>query len=448
MLRVSRGFLPTLIDGRDHTTCFGTLVGRCYDLCSSVDLESKMATRTSTQLEPGKVYARENLRDLFDITDATLNNGIFQPKGTQSVWLFVTEEKTPDRVQYTDHLDGDALLMQGQTEGRTDKLIRDHAEKGLELLVFHRAKKYEHEGAGFRYLGPFEYIRSFGSRPTSFVLMRELRRKSFKYGKPSWLWVLEAVRRLGGRATRKEISNYVVERVPNFKLTNIGADLSLITVNDYARSAWDPNRIERRTDGWNPIDALFRRGKGQETVYELYDPAKHGVWAQVPDAKGVMRPRLVGDSPEIVQAQEKAEAASVFDVSDDTDARQRVAASIVLRRGQPKFRRALLAAYENRCAVTECPVVEILEGAHIKPYKGDHTNHVTNGLLLRADIHTLFDLGLLRVHPETLQVEVSERARASYPGVHGSNLTIPADPSASPDPSALKEHYERSGEAF
>src|SRR5690349_16030302 len=98
-----------------------------------------MATRTSTRLEPGKVYARENLRDLFDIADATLNNGIFQPKGTQSVWLFVTEEKTPDRVQYTDHLDGDALLMQGQTEGRTDRLIRDHAEKGLELLVFHRA---------------------------------------------------------------------------------------------------------------------------------------------------------------------------------------------------------------------------------------------------------------------------------------------------------------------
>jgi len=57
-----------------------------------------MTELTSTQLVVGETYTRDGLRELFGITDATLNNGIFRPKNTRSVWLFVTEEKTPDRV--------------------------------------------------------------------------------------------------------------------------------------------------------------------------------------------------------------------------------------------------------------------------------------------------------------------------------------------------------------
>ena len=51
----------------------------------------------------------------FTIKDATINTGIFQPKGHDSVWLFVTEQKTPDRTQYVDRLDGDELRWEGQT---------------------------------------------------------------------------------------------------------------------------------------------------------------------------------------------------------------------------------------------------------------------------------------------------------------------------------------------
>ena len=96
------------------------------------------------------------------------------------------------------------------------------------------------------------------------------------------------------------------------------------------------------------------------------------------------------------------------------DRRDRVPGTIVARRGQGRFRSGLLAAYDERCAVTGTVVTEILEAAHISPYKGDHTNHLANGILLRADIHTLFDLHLLtithtddegyavRVHPAAL----------------------------------------------
>lgn len=82
-------------------------------------------------------------------------------------------------------------------------------------------------------------------------------------------------------------------------------------------------------------------------------------------------------------------------IISEEDARQRELRAVFLRRGQEKFRKDLINAYKSRCAVTGCNIVEILEAAHIIPYRGEHTNRCNNGLLLRADIHTLFDLGLL-----------------------------------------------------
>ncbi|OPC06378.1 hypothetical protein BAS09_01995 [Elizabethkingia ursingii] len=59
---------------------------------------------------------------------------------------------------------------------------------------------------------------------------------------------------------------------------------------------------------------------------------------------------------------------------------------------QSKFREDLLEAYDNTCAVTGSKVIELLEAAHIQPYNGVHTSVVSNGILLRSDIHDLFDM--------------------------------------------------------
>jgi putative restriction endonuclease len=126
----------------------------------------------SSVLQVGAAYTREQLRELFGITDATLNTGLFQPRGYSSLWIFLTEQKTPDRTQYEDHLDGDTLYFQGQTQGRKDDLLINHKEQVLELLVFYRKEKYEYPGAGFRYEGPFRYLSHKGERPSSFVLRR------------------------------------------------------------------------------------------------------------------------------------------------------------------------------------------------------------------------------------------------------------------------------------
>lgn len=131
-----------------------------------------MALRTSRFLRPGFVYARAELAEAFHIVDASLNNGIFRPKGHDSIWLFVTRDKTPDRTQYADVLRSDRLFFAGQTEGRTDSWIIDHASNGDELLLFYRTRKYEHPGAGFMFVGEFTYSSHVAGRPSSFELRR------------------------------------------------------------------------------------------------------------------------------------------------------------------------------------------------------------------------------------------------------------------------------------
>lgn len=87
---------------------------------------------------------------------------------------------------------------------------------------------------------------------------------------------------------------------------------------------------------------------------------------------------------------------------------------ITRRRGQPHFRNMLLHRYGSRCLITGCKVVAVLEAAHIDPYRSDAHNHPGNGLLLRADIHTLFDLDLLGIEPKELHIELHPDIAEKY----------------------------------
>lgn len=130
--------------------------------------------------------------------------------------------------------------------------------------------------------------------------------------------------------------------------------------------------------------------------------------------------------------------------ADFEDSRRRTWRAIVERRGQPAFRNALLRAYGQACAISGCPVTEVLEAAHIAPYTGDDSNNVRNGLLLRADIHTLFDLGLLWINLMNLHVEVATTLRATtYDEFHDRPLRPPIEPRYAPLPRCLQHHYDR-----
>ncbi|HGV9307507.1 TPA: HNH endonuclease [Vibrio fluvialis] len=106
--------------------------------------------------------------------------------------------------------------------------------------------------------------------------------------------------------------------------------------------------------------------------------------------------------------QNEFEEDSSFDPNSIEDARKKNLKEIVARQGQRQFRESLIAEY-GCCVITGCSVISVLEAAHIVPYRGKDTNVVANGLLLRADIHTLFDLGLMSISPIEHKVQVSKR---------------------------------------
>jgi hypothetical protein len=131
-----------------------------------------------------------------------------------------------------------------------------------------------------------------------------------------------------------------------------------------------------------------------------------------------------------------------FDPKSIADGRQRIMAAVVRRLGQRAFRRKLLSAYETKCAVTRCTTLWVLEAAHITPYRGIKTNAVTNGLLLRADVHTLFDLALISIEPRNMTICVSSRLAGSrYSALNGQSPFLPANATAIPSPVALAEHF-------
>jgi hypothetical protein len=131
---------------------------------------TQQITITANQLVEGNFYSRNDLKKLFNISDATIRNGVFKPKNHNSVWLFVTEKKSSDMTPYNDLLEGNTLNWDGQTEGRTDYLIATHKELGLELLLFYRKSKEE---LSFCYKGRFLYKSHNGSKPTHFILEKE-----------------------------------------------------------------------------------------------------------------------------------------------------------------------------------------------------------------------------------------------------------------------------------
>lgn len=137
-----------------------------------------------------------------------------------------------------------------------------------------------------------------------------------------------------------------------------------------------------------------------------------------------------------------------FDPNSQEDSRHTVIAAVHRRQGAPRFRRALLCAYEGRCAMTDYDAEPALEAAHVIPYRGPQTNHVTNGLLLRADMHDLFDLGLVAVDTDRMVLLLAnDLLGTQYERYAGARLRIPRDTAARPNLEALNKHRARSAVA-
>lgn len=117
------------------------------------------------------------------------------------------------------------------------------------------------------------------------------------------------------------------------------------------------------------------------------------------------------------------------------------------RLGQGIFRVALTSAYEGACAVTGEHSWPVLEAAHIQPFGREGRHDVENGLLLRADVHRLFDAGYVTVSPDYRFV-VSRRLKddwengRAYYKRHGTEIRLPRNQLDRPSPSLLTWHNE------
>ncbi len=194
-----------------------------------------------------------------------------------------------------------------------------------------------------------------------------------------------------------------------------------------------------------------KASRGAEEVERVMDEAALGIFQYVLDAvtaelklenAGSRRPGARGglgvDTVHGAEADEEP-----FDPNNEEDTRERTARPATQRDGQPEFRESVIAAYAGKCAITGCAILDVLEAAHILPYRGAHTDKISNGLLLRVDLHRLFDRQLLAIDPETMDVLLAPCIRESeYKKWGGCRLRLPENPQVQPHPEALRKHFE------
>ena len=145
----------------------------------------------------------------------------------------------------------------------------------------------------------------------------------------------------------------------------------------------------------------------------------------------------------------KAGGAKVLDAPVGAEAGLRYGAPqlVAPRLGQGTFRVAVLDAYARACCVTGEHSLPALEASHIRPYASAGPHEVPNGLLLRADLHRLFDKGYITVTPE-LRLEVGDRLRKdfdngrTYYPLRGEALHVPREAGLRPSAEYLRWHKE------
>jgi putative restriction endonuclease len=137
-----------------------------------------------------------------------------------------------------------------------------------------------------------------------------------------------------------------------------------------------------------------------------------------------------------------------LDLAEPEDSGEMFTEAWVRRRlGQGSFRALVTDAYERRCAVTGEKILPVLQAAHIRPVTEGGLHRVDNGLLLRSDVHTLFDKGYLTVTP-TFQLAVSKRLRddfdngAYYYDMRGREIRLPQPQQDRPNLELLEWHAD------
>jgi putative restriction endonuclease len=121
---------------------------------------------------------------------------------------------------------------------------------------------------------------------------------------------------------------------------------------------------------------------------------------------------------------------------------------VIPRLGQGGFKAVVQEAYERRCAVTNHKITPTLQAAHILPVASGGEHRIDNGVLLRSDVHTLFDRGYLGINPD-FQLLVSPRLRSDFGNgdefyaKEGQTIGLPSRTVQNPSPEFLSWHLAK-----
>jgi putative restriction endonuclease len=186
----------------------------------------------------------------------------------------------------------------------------------------------------------------------------------------------------------------------------------------------DPFFFDERD--WIPAPADWKPNIVQGKTYDLEAEPGRGLWGDVLDrARMVWARRLIeADGP-------------MF--GDPVLVRQRL--------GQGAFRLLVTDTYQRRCAVTGEKALPVLQAAHIKPVSEGGRHAVSNGVLLRSDVHTLFDRGYVTITPD-YEFRASQRLRdefdngEEYFAMQGGELWLPSRPEDRPSREFLEWHRD------
>jgi putative restriction endonuclease len=183
-------------------------------------------------------------------------------------------------------------------------------------------------------------------------------------------------------------------------------------------------------DRWIPAPDDFARSVVQGKTYDLTTPAGRVLWEQVLAARAGSI-RAVAERPVEVEGAMFGEAQ-----------RGRV------RLGQGAFRVMVTDAYDRRCAISGEKALPVLQAAHIQPVTEGGLHRLDNGLLLRSDVHTLFDRGYITVTPEHRIEVAAQRLKDDfdngepYVPFHGTPIHLPRSEAERPLAAQLAWHNE------
>jgi hypothetical protein len=128
-------------------------------------------------------------------------------------------------------------------------------------------------------------------------------------------------------------------------------------------------------------------------------------------------------------------------LNDDPNAFQKTARRI--RKGQPKFRKLLLEAYNSKCCISGTGPSNVLQAAHIEPHSVSGENLSANGLLLRSDLHDLFDDNMLAIHPQSFKIYIHPSLNNTIYWQLNSRTLIPRNDGQFPSMKNLKSRWAK-----